>query len=212
MRWTDAGLLARRRARLRPGRPRLAPARGAARSGPAQAPAQASGDGQGQQARGRRRAKRSADASVSDHAGNHRGLASAQENEPAEEFEHAQLLQIVPGGEQHQSEQQSKTDPIAGRLNLGRKWPPGHRLIGVEQQVAAIEHRDGQQVHEADADRKYGGEAGAASAPAFSGHGAGIGIRRRRPAWRRAPDALAMPSGPLSWSADSLAGEDAAQM
>ncbi len=41
-----------------------------------------------------------------------------------------------------------------GRLELRLQRPLGDRFIGVHQQVAAIEDRDGQQVHEADADRQ----------------------------------------------------------
>jgi hypothetical protein len=63
-------------------------------------------------------------------------------------------LKVVPGREQHETQDQGKPRSEAGSLELGAQRPLGDGLIGVHQQVAAIEDRDGQQVHEADADRQ----------------------------------------------------------
>src|SRR5580698_104379 len=59
----------------------------------------------------------------------------------AEEMKHAQSLQVVPGGEQHQTHQQSKTHAIASRLNPGVQRPAGDPFVSIEEQVAAVQDR-----------------------------------------------------------------------
>src|SRR4051794_21764200 len=66
---------------------------------------------------------------------------------------------VVPGREQHQHDHDGEPDPEADLLRALAQRPAAHGLDGVEQQVAAVEKRDREQVDEADRDREHRHEA-----------------------------------------------------
>src|SRR3569833_2892311 len=102
------------------------------------------------EARARQRARKKECDIVLFTIGGRRGSAE----QPAEEFKQALLMQIVPRCEQHQSDNQNKTDLIAHLLHLRPQRLPCNGFVRVEQQVPAVQNRDRQKIRGAGPGRR----------------------------------------------------------
>src|SRR3569833_2596843 len=89
------------------------------------------------EARARQRARKKECDIVLFTIGGRRGSAE----QPAEEFKQALLMQIVPRCEQHQSDNQNKTDLIAHLLHLRPQRLPCTGFVRVKQQEPANQNQ-----------------------------------------------------------------------
>src|SRR5271166_2500157 len=69
-----------------------------------------------------------------------------------------QAQDVVRGGENHQERDQGDSDSQPDLLRPLAQWAPAQALKGVKREVAAVEQRHWQQVHQTDRDRKPRGE------------------------------------------------------